>query len=129
MDSQHYQSISYEALVTDCESECRSLAEFLAVLYDPKMPRYYEGHTRPREEGSANDVWLPPTPGLRDWRTQMDRDELERFESAAGAFLQHIGYELGCARVSDAARQRAERAKQAFTIEAHQRNFRLPESW
>ena len=46
MDSQHYQSISYEALVTDCESECRSLAEFLAIQYDPKMPRYYEGHTR-----------------------------------------------------------------------------------
>jgi hypothetical protein len=71
MDSQHYQSISYEALVIDCESECRSLAEFLAIRYDPKMPRYYEGRMRARGEGSANDVWLRPTPGLRDWRTQM----------------------------------------------------------
>jgi hypothetical protein len=35
---------------------------------------------------------LPPTAGLRDWRTQMSPDEVRRFEVIAGALLDELGY-------------------------------------
>jgi hypothetical protein len=36
----------------------------------------------------------PPTPGLRDWRSQMSRDAALAFEQVAGDVLRGSGYEL-----------------------------------
>ena len=36
----------------------------------------------------------PPTPGLRDWRTQMSREDALAFEEVAGDVLESAGYEL-----------------------------------
>ena len=36
----------------------------------------------------------PPTPGLRDWRNQMSRDDALAFEEVASDVLQSSGYEL-----------------------------------
>jgi len=36
----------------------------------------------------------PPTPGLRDWRSQMSRDDALSFEQVAGDVLASAGYEL-----------------------------------
>ena len=36
----------------------------------------------------------PPTPGLRDWRSQMGREDALAFEQVAGDVLQSAGYEL-----------------------------------
>jgi hypothetical protein len=129
MGAQRYRAIQYEPLVRESERECRSLAAFLDVPFDPRMPFYYEGRTTPAEVGSANKAWLPPTPGLRDWRTQMDADDVEAFEAAAGDLLQRLGYELVHGRVGPAARGRADRAKATFTAEARERCWRLPEDW
>lgn len=129
MDSSHYKSIYYEQLVSRSDQECRDLAAFLQLQYHPKMPRYYEGHTSHSEDGSANRDWLPPTPGLRNWRTQMDSSEIESFEAAAGDLLHRLGYELGCPKVGQAVRRRVERVKQAFTCEVQQRRWRLPDLW
>ena len=35
-----------------------------------------------------------PTPGLRDWRDEMARPDLESFERVAGDLLAELGYEL-----------------------------------
>ena len=105
------------------------MAEFLAIPYDLKMPRYYEGRTNQKEHASANRSWLPPTPGLRDWRTQMDCEEIERFEAAAGDLLHHLGYELTFARIGPTTRRQVERVRDTFTAEAHERRWRLPDRW
>jgi hypothetical protein len=36
----------------------------------------------------------PPTPGLRDWRSQMSREDALAFEEVAGDVLSGGGYEL-----------------------------------
>jgi hypothetical protein len=36
----------------------------------------------------------PPTPGLRDWRNQMSREDAVAFEDVAGDVLSSSGYEL-----------------------------------
>ena len=36
----------------------------------------------------------PPTPGLRDWRNQMSREDAVAFEDVAGDVLRSSGYEV-----------------------------------
>jgi sulfotransferase family protein len=88
-----YYELRYEALVADPEAELRALCAFLDVDYSETMLRYYEERTRHEPGLSAKKAWLPPTPGLRDWRTQMATDHVIEFESAAGDALEELGYE------------------------------------
>lgn len=90
-----YHEIRYEALVTQPEAECRALCDFLGIPFDDSMVRFHEGHTRTAPGLSAKSAWLPITPGLRDWRSQMPKDHLERFEAAAGDLVDELGYERG----------------------------------
>jgi hypothetical protein len=50
-----------------------------------------EGHSRIR---------MPPTKGLRDWRTEMEREDLVRFELVAGDLLDRLGYERAVPKAS-----------------------------
>ena len=58
------------------------------------MLRFHEGRTRAEVGLSAKRAWLPPTPGLRGWRTEMREGDVEEFEAAAGDALQELGYAL-----------------------------------
>jgi hypothetical protein len=87
-----YLELRYEALVADPEGECRRLCDFLGVVFDPAMVRFHEGRTRFEPGLSAKRAWLPPTPGLRDWRGQMPHEQVEEFEAAAGDALEALGY-------------------------------------
>ncbi|MDQ4058419.1 MAG: sulfotransferase [Actinomycetota bacterium] len=91
-----YREIRYEDLLDAPETVVRELCDFLNLRFDDEMLRYFErsgellGSTRnPREHQS---LALPPTQGLRDWRTQMDRKDLLVFEIAAGRTLTEFGY-------------------------------------
>jgi hypothetical protein len=88
-----YYELRYEDLVADPETESNALCAFLDVEYSEAMLRYNEERTRHEPGLSAKKAWLPPTPGLRDWRTQMADDDLVEFESAAGDALEELGYE------------------------------------
>jgi hypothetical protein len=61
--------------------------------------RFPEAHDRLR---------LPPTPGLRDWRTQMPADDVARFEAIAGPELKAHGYETAAPSPPVTVRWRAE---------------------
>ena len=90
-----YHGMRYEDLIEDPEGECRALCEFLDLSYDAAMVRFSEGKTRtdlPDARRTPKKAWLPVTSGLRDWRTEMEIGDVERFEAAAGDLLDELGY-------------------------------------
>jgi hypothetical protein len=92
-----YYEIRYEALVADPAAECAALCAFLAVPYSDAMLRFHEGHVKTAPDLDAKHAWLPLTPGLRNWRTQMAPADVARFEAAAGDLLTELGYPRGAA--------------------------------
>lgn len=113
-----YREIAYETLVADPERGCRDIAGFLDLEYDDAMCRFHEGRVRDKEHLSAKKAWLPPTQGLRDWRSQMSPDDVELFEAAAGDLLEELGYPRQCPAPGAAARKRAASVRERFEREA-----------
>ena len=87
-----YYEIRYESLISRPREECVSLCAFLGLRYNDAMLRFHEGRTRSGPGLSAKRAWLPITLGLRDWRSQMPAEDVERFEAAAGELLDELGY-------------------------------------
>jgi hypothetical protein len=72
---------------------------------------------------------LPVTPGLRDWRTQMPLDDLERFEATVGDLLEELGYERAFPDPSPRALDHAQRIRDSFIQDVQERGERLPVGW
>lgn len=106
-----YREVRYEELVTDPEAVLRSVASFLGLPFSGRMLCFNEGKVRRREGLSAKTAWLPPTPGLRDWRTQMKPDDAELFEALAGDLLFELGYPLSSGTTSPATLDVAQRCR------------------
>jgi hypothetical protein len=92
-----YLEVRFEDLLDDTESHVRRICEFIDVPFDESMFRYQE---RADElAGSFDDPYLqrhlrlPPTKGLRDWRTEMTRSEMAIAELLVGDLLDQLGYE------------------------------------
>jgi hypothetical protein len=88
-----YFELRYEALIARPEEECARLCDFLGLPADESMLKFHEGRTRTEAGLDAKKAWLPISPGLRDWRTQMPTEDIERFEAAAGNLLGELSYE------------------------------------
>jgi len=87
-----YREVRYEALVADPERELRALTAWLELDYDASMLAYPDrALTVPHPEHHRR-LGLAPTPGLRDWRRDIDSDDAARFEAVAGDALAELGY-------------------------------------
>jgi Sulfotransferase family len=127
---QRYHEVSYESLVDDPASGCRALCAFLDIPYDERMLGFHEGRTRDDPELDAKKAWRPVTPGLRNWRTEMPTEELERFEAAAGELLEELGYPRGAPTPSRDAAESAALARRSFENDIGRRpHRRLPAGW
>jgi hypothetical protein len=124
-----YHEVRYEDLVGDPAEVSRALCTFLGIAYDEAMLQYHEGRQRDAGGRSAKSAWLPPTPGLRDWRKQMAAADVERFEAAAGDLLDELGYPRATPRPSRESREVAAEVRRAFTEALRSRGRRLPERW
>jgi hypothetical protein len=124
-----YYEIRYESLVASPAAECRALCDFLGVPFDGIMLQFHEGRTRQGPHLSSKAKWLPPTPGLRDWRTQMLPRDAELFEAVAGDLLVELCYPRAFPRISTEAGQQAARIEDVFTREARRRGRHLPIRW
>jgi Sulfotransferase family len=122
-----YHEIRYEKLVADPPEECRKLCDFLNISYDERMLRFHEGRTKNDPSLDAKRAWRPITPGLRDWRTDMTADDLERFEAVAGDLLDELGYQRGVPEPTAGARGHAELARDSYVRETARR--RIPARW
>jgi len=121
-----YYEMRYESLIDNTEEECNALCAFLKLPYDDAMLRFHEGRTRTKAGLDAKHAWLPITPGLRNWRSQMPASDVERFEAAAGGLLGELGYPLTCPTprlesLETAARMRDVLAQDANWIETASR--------
>ena len=99
MEPGSFVQMRYEDLVRDPSTTLRSLTEWLGIPFDRRMLRFNEGKVRRQDGLSAKKAWLGPTPGLRDWRSQLDVRSLALFEALAGDVLEDNGYRLALPRI------------------------------
>lgn len=124
-----YHELRYEDLVAEPEQKLTLVCEHASLPWEPGML----DHTRVSDTAHMpehRNLAQPPTPGLRDWRTQMSREDALAFEEVAGDVLLSSGYDLLEPGVSDpTARGRRELARFAalsrswnLTAAAYQRS-------
>jgi len=87
-----YHEVRYERLTSHADEETRAIVEFLGLPFEAGMLDYHRGRINPDTSLSAKGRWLPPTPGLRDWRSQMRERDVALFEELAGDLLDELGY-------------------------------------
>ena len=117
-----YLELRYESLVQNPADECAALCDYLSVPFDDAMLKFHEGHTKTESGLSANQAWIPPTPGIRDWRTQMDQSDVELFEAIAGDCLSTLGYERVFDVISPPIAKRARECRRRWQIEKDRRS-------
>lgn len=103
LPAEFYREVRYEDLTAEPETALRGVCRFLGLPYASAMVEYHKGRVKEQSGLSAKAAWLPPTTGLRDWRTQMSDRDREVFQAIAGEQLEMLGYERGCDRISETA--------------------------
>jgi hypothetical protein len=125
-----YHELHYEGLVADPVAECQALCSFLGVPYESGMLTYHEGRTKTDPRLDAKRAWLPVTQGLRDWRSEMPPEAVERFEAAAGDLLDELGYRRAHDDPSLESRQAAAEVRIELAAQLRARTgYPLPERW
>jgi hypothetical protein len=102
-----YREIRYEAVVLQPRETLHELMRFLDLPFDDDMLAYHVGRTRTKPGLPTNKAWLPPTPGVRDWRAQMSPRDVELVEALSGGLLSELGYERAFPSISPALRDEA----------------------
>jgi hypothetical protein len=92
-----YLEILYEDLVAQPVPTLTEVCEFVGLPFDDRMLRYHEGadalvSTLSHSESHQN-LYRPPTRGLRDWRRDLPSRDVAVFEALAGDLLDELGYE------------------------------------
>ena len=123
-----FRSIRYEAFVAHPAEECAALCTFLGVPYQEGMLRFHEHGKRAAPPADAKQAWLPSegdsefrlrpiTPGLRDWRSQMTEEDVEKFEVATGELLNELAYPRVFPRSRPERLQHASRIRHLFALD------------
>jgi hypothetical protein len=86
-----YREVRYEDLVAGPRATVESLCLFLELPFAPETLAYHVGRQREEPGLSAKKAWLPPTRGLRDWRTQMSERDAAVFEALGRRPLVVVG--------------------------------------
>jgi hypothetical protein len=88
-----YFELRYEDLVTEPERELRRVCDHASLTWEPGMLDH-TGVSEVAQMPEHRNIAQPPTPGLRDWRSQMKREDALAFEQVAGDVLRSADYEL-----------------------------------
>jgi hypothetical protein len=124
-----YHEVHYEDLVSSPERELEQICRFLSLPCAEEMTRFYEGRTRRAPGLDSKQQWLPPTAGLRDWRTQLPTSDIEHIEAAAGDLLPSLGYPTRFDDCTSATRDRVAEVREVFTRHLLARGRSLPKDW
>jgi hypothetical protein len=88
-----YHELRYEELVREPERELRAICAFADLEYEPGMLGYVgevDLDAKPHQQRLAQ----APTPGVRNWRSEMSPEDARAFDEIAGDVLRELGYEL-----------------------------------
>lgn len=92
-----YLEVKYERLVAEPEVVLREVCAFIDIRFDPVMldhtARAKDVIASARNPSIHQRVQEPVRPGVRDWRGEMDLEDVRRFEAVAGDLLAELGYE------------------------------------
>jgi Sulfotransferase family len=104
-----YLEVRYEDLVSDPGAELRKICALADLPFTTEMLEYHSDagsrlQVQPNTTEFHQSATKPPTRGLRNWRTQMSRAQIEAFEALAGDTLEQLGYERLGSRVTRAKR-------------------------
>jgi LPS sulfotransferase NodH len=86
-----YFEARYEQLVAEPGAVVSSICEFAEIPFEPAMLDY-AGAVDVSRKPHQQRLLEPPTVGVRDWRTEMSREDARAFESVAGELLRDVGY-------------------------------------
>jgi len=109
-----YVEVRYEDLIEDPTRIVEQVCSHVDLDFRPEMLEYYKGIDRLVPHGERHihrNLGRPPTKGLRDWRTQMDKADVRLFEAVAGNELTDFGYERVARAIPARSRARALAAK------------------
>lgn len=109
-----FHEVRYEELVRWPAATLTRICAFLGLEYDDAMLDYGRGRRREDASLDAKHGWQPVTVGLRDWRRQLDPDELALFEAVAGDLIAELGYPGSDVAVPDHAREVAKALRARF---------------
>jgi hypothetical protein len=105
---ERYREVRYEDLVTDPERVAVDICEFGELDYEPSMLDYSssarDAAAMMSTPANHQALLLPPTTGLRNWRTEMAPTDVAVVEQVASAELRSLGYPLAGASVDARAR-------------------------
>jgi hypothetical protein len=88
-----YMELKYEQLAGDARDVLTRVCEFAGIAFEPAMLEY-AGNIDLTSKPHLTGLQRPPTPGLRNWRTEASPQFVEEFEQIAGDELAACGYEL-----------------------------------
>ena len=88
-----YLEVRYEELVADTAGVVRSVCDFAGLPFEPAMLEYADA-VDVSQKPHHQRLLQPPTRGVRDWRSQMSREDALAFEAVAGDLLDELGYAL-----------------------------------
>jgi Sulfotransferase family len=89
---ERYLELRYEEVVAAPEEALRAATRFAGIPYEPAMLEYV-GQVDAARKPHQQRLNQQPTPGVRDWRTEMRAEDVEAFETIAGDLLSDLGYE------------------------------------
>jgi LPS sulfotransferase NodH len=83
--------VRYEQLVAEPERVLRQICDHVGLAFEPAMLDY-AGSVDVSRQPHQQSLTRPPTPGLRDWTTEMPPADVQAFEAVAGDVLAELGY-------------------------------------
>jgi hypothetical protein len=114
LPSDLYREVRYEALVAQPREQCAAICTFLDLPFSDRMLLADVPPRKQRPGLGAKHARRPPTPGLRDWRSQMQPEHVQRFEGMAGDLLEELGYLRAFPELSPTNRDEAGRFREAY---------------
>jgi hypothetical protein len=96
LGSARYREFHYEDVVADPEHFARDLCRFAGADFEPEMLRYHES-SAPLVDAMVHpdehrNLLRPPT-RTRDWRKELEPEQIALFDALAGPTLAAFGYE------------------------------------
>ena len=107
--SERYLEVRYEAVVADPTAAIAAICAWTEIPFEESMLEY-TGAVDVSAKPHQQRLLTPPTRGVRSWREQMPREDVDRFEEIAGDLLAELGYEVTAAAPPHSVRAQTARA-------------------